>query len=195
MYDAVIVEALECALSKASTDYLNSEDIEDREKSGDILCKIVDRAEKLVSIQDERTREEEKLEVVRTKDKAELELKWQQFKESIAKDNTELEIKKKQLDYDKAKDKEELELKWQQFKESIVNNNKEFELKLEAIKTEAEKMKAQKTIDIWKYIVSTTVSVGTIFTAFWFDGKGNMFTSTKGKKIVDDGSNLRNFYK
>jgi len=159
MYDAVIVEALECALSKASTDYLNSEDIEDREKSGDILCKIVDRAEKLISIQDERAREEEKLEVVRTKDKAELELKWQQFNESIA------------------------------------NNNKEFELKLEAIKTEAEKMKAQKTVDIWKYIVSTTVSVGTIFTAFWFDGKGNMFTSTKGKKIVDDGSNLRNFYK
>ena len=159
MYDAVIVEVLECALSRASSDYLKAEELGEKEKSSRILCEVVDRAEKLVSIQDERRKEETKLEAA------------------------------------KVKDKEELKLKWRQLEESIATSNKEFEYKLKALDEEAEKIKAQRTTDIWKYAVSSTISVLTIATAFWFDGKGNMFTSTKGKKIVDDGSNLRNFYK
>lgn len=155
MYDAIPEQMLEQALSKAASDYLSAEDSKDKIVTNKIFCDVVDRTIKLISVQDNRMKDEATLEAAKEKDAAELEFKRKQFE---------------------AEEK---------------NRKKEIEIKSSSIELEIRKEVNQRLLDIVKFGVGTLVTVGLNLLYIRFDAKGNMFTTSFGRKRADESTRLK----
>ena len=93
MYDAVVEQMIEAWLVHSSDDYLNANTPEEKEKMNIIFRDSVDRAIKLISVQDERTKEADKLEASKLQDAEELKLKLAQLHAAQEKDLAEMKFK------------------------------------------------------------------------------------------------------
>lgn len=173
MYDAVPEQMLEQALVKAADDYLNAEDSKDKIVTNKIFCDVIDRTIKLISVQDNRAKDEATLEAAKEKDAAELEFKQKQYETSKKKDTAELEFKQKQ------------------FEAEEKHRKKETEIKSNSIELEIRKEVNQRLLDIVKFGVGTLVTIGLNLLYIRFDAKGNMFTTSFGRKRADESTRLK----
>jgi len=155
MYDAVLDDVFESALSKASTDYLQAETPEEKEAFSKILCDLSNISIKLVEAQDRRNIEESKLESAKERDAKELAIKLQQVEAALEKEREELR------------------------------------LRAETLEQESKKFTKQLIFDIVKMGTGFLVTIGLNLIYIWFDAKGNMFTTSFGRKRAEESTRLK----
>lgn len=155
MYDAVPEQMLEQVLTKSCNEYLQAETLKDKVILSKIFCDVTDRTIKLISVQDDRNKEEMKLEA------------------------------------EKERDAKELELKNKQFDADEKNRAKEIKIKNDSIELELNKAVNQRILDVIKFGVGTLVTVGLNLLYIRFDAKGNMFTTSFGRKRADESTRLK----
>jgi len=155
MYDAILEQMFEQTLSKASSDYLQADTTEDKEKLSKIVCDLSNVTIKLISIQDARSAEEAKLASTSKRDAKELELKLKQIEAAIEKEKQELV------------------------------------LRAETMAQEKDRFTKQLVFDWIKLGTGILMTVGLNLIYIRFDAKGNMFTSSFGRKRADESTRLK----
>lgn len=155
MYDAILEQMLEQALSKASTDYLQADTTEDKENYSRILCDVSNVTIKLIGTQDARTAEEAKLAAASKRDARELELKLKQIEAAFEKEKQELK------------------------------------LRAETLAKEQDRFTKQLVFDWVKLGTGFLITVGLNLIYIRFDAKGNMFTTSFGRKRAEESTRLK----
>lgn len=177
LYDSIVEEMLESALSQSSTDYLNAKDTKEKIITSKIFCDVTDRAIKLINLQKEDELEKDKQSETERENLRTYQLKQGQIEAEKNKNDEELQLKRDQIEAERIKDEQELKLKFQMMEHDV---NKAVD---------------QKIMGYVELVTKSVLLVGFNLGYMWFDKSGAMFTSSFGKKRADESTRIGNFFK